>query len=190
MKVFVRPTGDAPQLSIFLTDFGWCGLLGSGQTVNRLTIGHASAQSVRDDLDGSADESDWSPDLRRRLEQYALGEPVDFDDVDIEERPGTDFQQQVLAVTRKIRYGQTLSYAQLAAQAGRPGAARAVGNVMRSNRVPIIIPCHRVVASGGRLGGFSAPQGVGLKQRMLTMEASAVPAANTRGMPGAKCLAR
>jgi methylated-DNA-[protein]-cysteine S-methyltransferase len=162
------------RLSVFLTEFGWCGLAGSAEIVSRLTIGHASAQSVRDDLGRSLSEADWFPELRRRLEQYALGEPVDFDDVQIEDRPATEFQRHVVAATRGIRYGETLSYAQLAAKAGRPGAARAVGNVMRSNRVPIIIPCHRVIASGGRLGGFSAPQGVGLKQRMLAMEASAV----------------
>ena len=180
METFKEPRADGQQVSIFLTEIGWCGLVGGGRIVHRLTIGHASVQSVRDDLSREdADsrttfpEADWYPELRRRLEKYSAGQRVNFDGVDIEDRPGTEFQRRVLAATRAIGYGRTLSYAQLAAKAGRPGAARAVGNVMASNRVPILIPCHRVVASGGRLGGFSAPQGVGLKQRMLAMEASA-----------------
>ena len=73
---------------------------------------------------------------------------------------------------RKIPYGKTLSYGQLAAKAGRPGAARAVGNHMAGNRTPIIVPCHRVLPSGGGLGGFSAAGGVALKRRLLEMELS------------------
>ena len=174
-RVF-EPQCDTPQLSIFLTEIGWCGLVGSGRMVHRLTIGHASVQSVRDDFGESLGEADWYPELRRRLQKYALGEPVDFDDIEVDHWPGTEFQRRVIDATRGIGYGETLSYADIAARAGRPGAARAVGNVMASNRVPILIPCHRVVASGGRLGGFSAPQGVGLKRRLLEMEAARCPA--------------
>jgi len=73
------------------------------------------------------------------------------------------------------------TYGELADLAGYPGAARAVGSVMSSNRYPIIIPCHRVVGSAGSLGGFSAPQGISLKERMLTLEgASPKPKRRTR----------
>ena len=73
---------------------------------------------------------------------------------------------------RNVPYGQTLSYAELAAKAGSPKAARAVGSVMAQNRVPLIIPCHRVVGSGGHLGGFSAPRGIAFKKQLLELEAN------------------
>ena len=170
------------QLSVFLTDFGWLGLLGHRQKIVSLTIGHISADGAREAIAGKLatenDEGtrpvvewDWFPELRQRLEGYTQGEPVDFGDCEIETRPQTPFQSRVLAITRRIRYGTTVTYGELAEQAGAPRAARAVGSVMASNRVPVIIPCHRVVAAGGKLGGFTAPQGINLKQQLLTMEA-------------------
>lgn len=174
------------RLSVFPTDLGWFGLLGTDEAVLRLTIGHASADEVRAAAGersvpaGSSgcaadadlpDDSDWFPELRRRLQQYSSGESVDFNDVQVCLPPPSRFQRRVLEATRRIGYGCTMTYAELGRRAGSPRASRAVGNVMASNRVPIIIPCHRVVASGGKWGGFSAPQGVDLKRRMLAMEA-------------------
>jgi methylated-DNA-[protein]-cysteine S-methyltransferase len=99
---------------------------------------------------------------------------VDFDGCCIVFPRRTAFQTKVLDETRKIAFGETATYGELADRVGSPRAARAVGTVMASNRVPIIIPCHRVIASGGKLGGFSAPQGVDLKSRMLAFEAESV----------------
>ena len=115
-------------------------------------------------------ENDWFPDLRIRLQKYAQGIEMDFADIDILDQHRSRFQRRVLSHTRRILYGQTLTYGQIAGCSGSPKAARAVGSVMASNRFPIIIPCHRVVAAGGRIGGFSAPQGIGLKERLLMME--------------------
>ena len=95
-----------------------------------------------------------------------------FQDVLIEWPRLTEFQQRVLETTREIRYGETLTYGQLAARAGSPRAARAVGTVMANNRFPIVVPCHRVVGSGNGLGGFSAPQGTTLKRLLLELEAA------------------
>jgi methylated-DNA-[protein]-cysteine S-methyltransferase len=83
----------------------------------------------------------------------------------------TPFQQSVLHECGRIPPGKTLTYGELADRAGRPGAARAVGNALARNPVPLVIPCHRVVASGGVLGGFSAEAGVGLKKQLLALEA-------------------
>ena len=77
---------------------------------------------------------------------------------------------QVVRACRKIGRGRTRTYGELAAAAGSPGASRAVGSVMAKNRFPIIVPCHRVVGAGGSLGGFSAPTGLNLKERMLALE--------------------
>jgi methylated-DNA-[protein]-cysteine S-methyltransferase len=84
------------------------------------------------------------------------------------------FGERVRGVVAAVRPGEVVTYGEVAEEAGSPGAARAVGNVMACNRVPIVIPCHRVVASGGKWGGFSAPQGVDLKRRMLDVEAGAL----------------
>jgi len=169
------------SVAVFSTDFGWFGLWGNADGLAGLAIGHASRESARRSLlerlaaempGAEWAESDWNPDLRRRLQDYTLGSPDDFRDVCVLLPKLTAFQRAVIDATRQIPCGETRSYAELAAEAGRPGAARAVGNVMASNRVPIVIPCHRVVASGGKWGGFSAPQGVDLKRRMLDVEAA------------------
>jgi methylated-DNA-[protein]-cysteine S-methyltransferase len=164
---------DAAQRAVFVTDLGWFGMTGYGRTVTGLTIGHASAEDARQKLAAAATagEADWYPELRQMLQQFAAGSRVDFRKVELALPPMTAFQQAVIEATRRIPYGRTVSYAELALKAGYPRAARAVGNVMRSNCVPILVPCHRVVASAGKLGGFSAPQGVDLKRRMLDMEA-------------------
>jgi methylated-DNA-[protein]-cysteine S-methyltransferase len=111
--------------------------------------------------------------LRQKLVRYTFGEPVDFADTPLALPDGTDFQQRILKITRRIRYGKTMSYGDLAAKAGYPRAARAVGSVMSSNRFPIVIPCHRVVAAGAKPGGYTSPQGVSLKLRLLALEAGA-----------------
>jgi methylated-DNA-[protein]-cysteine S-methyltransferase len=74
---------------------------------------------------------------------------------------------------RRIRFGQTHSYGELASLVGSPRAARAVGSVMAKNRTPLVVPCHRVLASRGAIGGFSAMDGVHMKRRLLDLEAQA-----------------
>lgn len=81
---------------------------------------------------------------------------------------GTDFQRQVWRSLRDIPYGSVVSYAELAAMVGRPGAFRAVGQANGANPLPIVLPCHRVVASGGRIGGYGG--GLAMKRRLLALE--------------------
>ena len=85
----------------------------------------------------------------------------------------SDFERAVLEEVKKIPYGATASYGEIARRVGRPGGARAVGGVMGKNPIPLIIPCHRVVASKG-IGGFSATGGINLKKRMLRLESVTV----------------
>ncbi|UUO04407.1 methylated-DNA--[protein]-cysteine S-methyltransferase [Blastopirellula sp. J2-11] len=105
-----------------------------------------------------------------QLQQYAAGEPVDLASIAIDLTGFTPFATRVYQQCRKIPPGTTLSYGQLAARAGSPAAARAVGGAMARNRIPLLIPCHRVIASSGKLHGFSAPQGLKLKERLLRLE--------------------
>ena len=81
-----------------------------------------------------------------------------------------DFLLRVYEVARAIPPGRTLTYGEVARRAGQPGAAQAVGVAMARNRWPVIVPCHRVLAADGSLGGFSAPGGVAVKRRMLEIE--------------------
>ncbi|PVV84097.1 hypothetical protein DD509_05190 [Dehalogenimonas alkenigignens] len=96
-----------------------------------------------------------------------MGEPVVFKE-GLDLTGATEFQQQVYRAACGIPFGETKSYGELAAAIGKPGAARAVGQALGANPLPILIPCHRVVAADGGLGGFSG--GVETKQQLLEME--------------------
>ena len=80
----------------------------------------------------------------------------------------TPFQRDVLRATAWVPFGRVASYGAIAAAIGRPGASRAVGNALGSNPVPILIPCHRIIASDGTVGGFTG--GTGLKRKLLGLE--------------------
>jgi methylated-DNA-[protein]-cysteine S-methyltransferase len=120
---------------------------------------------------------DWNPALRERIEEYCESGSDDFRDVTTVETEESEFAARVIRAVRRIPTGATLSYGDVAAEAGSPGAARAVGNIMARNPIPIIIPCHRVTACGGRLGGYSSPQGLSMKERLLALEGGRLHAA-------------
>jgi methylated-DNA-[protein]-cysteine S-methyltransferase len=105
-----------------------------------------------------------------RLQAFASGDDIDFQDIELDIACLTEFQRKVTLSCRAIPPGQVLTYGQLATQAGSPGAARAVGQVMARNRWPLVVPCHRVIAAQGRLGGFSAPNGRDVKKKLLDRE--------------------
>ena len=108
--------------------------------------------------------------MARALERYARGGEPGWPDVALALDGLTPFARNVLtALKDNGHYGTTLSYGELAALAGRPGAARAVGGVMRNNRWPLIIPCHRVVGADGSLTGFSG-SGLDMKAFLLRLE--------------------
>ncbi len=91
------------------------------------------------------------------------------------------FHRRVYEALRKVRPGETVGYGELAGQVGSPGAARAVGQAVGKNPFPIVVPCHRVLASGGKAGGFSAHGGVDTKRRMLAIEGVTLRPAGRRG---------
>ena len=110
-------------------------------------------------------------ELRRRLELWSEGEPVDFD-LPLDLR-GTKFQKEVWRAIHMIPHGRLSSYGRLAEAIGRPGAARAVGNAVGANPCGIVIPCHRVIWSNGGIGGFGGgydPERLNNKRRLLMTE--------------------
>ncbi len=110
--------------------------------------------------------------------RYFRGERIDFASVPLDIGAQEPFFARVYDVVRKLGWGETMTYGAVAKALGEgPEAARAVGQAMASNPVPLIIPCHRVTAAGGRIGGFSAPGGSVSKARMLELEGAAPPPA-------------
>jgi len=159
---------------IFNTDAGWIGVLGSAKGLLRTTLPQPSAQEVHQLLGDSLNCATWSPhlfeDLMERLRTYFNGHKSVFPDrLDL---PGaTPFQHEVWETTRLIPYGETKSYSWVAEQTKKPGVVRAVGQALARNPLPIIVPCHRVVASDGKLGGYSG--GMEIKRQLLFLEVSA-----------------
>ena len=106
-----------------------------------------------------------------RAKRYFAGEPTDFCEIPLDLRDEDPFFAQIYDALRRVGWGQTTTYGALAAAVGASReAARDVGQAMAKNPMPLLIPCHRVLAAGGKLGGFSAPGGAETKARMLRME--------------------
>ncbi|HUQ70337.1 MAG TPA: methylated-DNA--[protein]-cysteine S-methyltransferase [Planctomycetaceae bacterium] len=161
--------------TVWRSPIGWTGLLGGERGLRRVLMGYPSSSALESAMRGVTETiipAKGRTSLCERIDAYFAGEPDSFADVLLADNWSTPFQRAVVQALRKVPYGQTTSYADLATRAGRPGAARAVGQVMATNPVPIVVPCHRVLASGGGLGGFSAPTGLVLKQWLLELESS------------------
>lgn len=168
------------SVQVFPSALGWMALVWADGRVRGLSFGHATPQAARDDvcrvsLDALApdavvvDEPEVTS-LATRLQAYAEGADDDFLNVSVDLGPQTEFQRRVVEHCRRIPLGKTLTYGELAEKAGYPRAARAVGNCMRTNRVPLIVPCHRVIGSGGSMRGYSAGEGIRMKLRLLELE--------------------
>ena len=109
------------------------------------------------------------PRFRQAVVDYFDGKRIRFSiEIDLSRLP--PFHQMVLEVCRRIPYGQTASYADLARAVGHPNAARAVGGAMARNPLPLVVPCHRVLRADGSIGGFSSADGVDEKARLLRLE--------------------
>ena len=160
---------------IFETPFGWVGAVASGRGLRRTTLPQESPDECAALLDGYAEGAQQDPGrfsgLANLLSRYLEGAAVDFvgQPLDVTDAPA--FQQAAWSACMTIPYGETRPYKWLAARAGRPNAPRAAGQSMARNRLPLIVPCHRVVASDGTLRGFGkgATQ-LDLKQRLLDLE--------------------
>ena len=159
------------KFQIIETALGWVGLVLSPSGLRAVTLSRRDREAALREVFalGAREEArdDELGDLPERLRRYARGEPVAFPDA-LDFSAATPFQRAVWQATREIPRGQTRSYGWLAAKVGRPRAARAVGQAMATNRWPLIVPCHRVVSSNGRLGGYGG--GLDMKERLLFAE--------------------
>jgi len=155
-------------------DVGWVGILGSRAGLLKTTLPQGSAQEAERLLGDRVKEATradyFFTDLLQRLRSYFGGYQVAFDD-GLDLSPATAFQRQVWQLTRLIPYGETRSYSWVAERLGKAGVVRAVGQALGQNPLPIFVPCHRVVAKDGKLGGYSS--GVEKKDYLLRLESSA-----------------
>lgn len=161
------------EYTVFYTDMGWVAIISSGRGLLSISLPRNSAQEALESL-GKAIEHTTSSnrfnDLVKRLKVYFSGYKVSFPDkLDLSQ--ATKFQKDVWQAARFIPYGETRSYGWLAKRIGKPKATRAVGQALSKNRLPIIIPCHRVIGSEGSLCGFSGR--IEIKRQLLKIEASA-----------------
>ncbi|MCO5065184.1 MAG: methylated-DNA--[protein]-cysteine S-methyltransferase [Rhizobiaceae bacterium] len=104
------------------------------------------------------------------LKRYTAGETVDFSGVEVDLADVDAFRLAIYEAARRLQFGETTTYGGLAAAAGHPGMAQQTGQALGQNPVPIIVPCHRILAAGGKIGGFSAPGGSRTKEMLLALE--------------------
>jgi methylated-DNA-[protein]-cysteine S-methyltransferase len=117
-------------------------------------------------------------------QRYFQGEPIDFADVPLDLGPQDPLFAKIYDLVRRLGYGETVTYGAVAKALGEgPEVARDVGQAMARNPIPLIVPCHRVLAAGGRIGGFSAPGGSSAKARMLELEGVRPEPAASRTSP-------
>jgi methylated-DNA-[protein]-cysteine S-methyltransferase len=169
-------TRDAAVAIAIRTRLGWVAAAAQNGRVIAVSLSGSSREAAARGLGIEADFRQPGALLRQLAEdlrRYFAGERVDFDryKVDLVKHPR--FLRRALMAARRIPRGQVRSYSSLAAAAGNPRAARAAGQAMARNPVPIIIPCHRVIASDGSLGGFGG--GLEMKRALLELEGVRLP---------------
>jgi methylated-DNA-[protein]-cysteine S-methyltransferase len=161
---------------VFDTSIGTGGIAWGKRGVVGLQLPEADAARVRARLrrrfPGSLETAPPAEidDAIGRMRKLLSGAVADLSSVRLDMQAVDSFEQRVYEVARTIPAGQTLTYGQIATRLGDPLLARDVGQALGRNPFPIVVPCHRVLAAGGKLGGFSAPGGVSTKQRLLAIE--------------------
>ena len=151
---------------------GWMVLLAGEDGLKRASLKPSPQEALEDlgtDLDGADDDPDAFTQVVDCLHRYAGGDMAALDQIELDFTDVTPFFSAAWIACRSIPAGETRSYAWLAAEAGSPLAMRAAGQAMARNRFSLIIPCHRVIASDGGLGGYGGG-GLGVKARLLQME--------------------
>ncbi|MGH7896165.1 MAG: methylated-DNA--[protein]-cysteine S-methyltransferase [Candidatus Binatia bacterium] len=162
--------------TIFDTPIGRCGIAWGGRGIVGLQLPEARERETRARMLRrlpAARETAPPPDVRRALDRVTAllrGEASDLSGIALDMDRVPPFHRRVYEVARGIPPGTTLSYGEVATRLGAPGSARAVGQALGRNPFAIVVPCHRVLAAGGKVGGFSADGGITTKLRLLAIE--------------------
>jgi methylated-DNA-[protein]-cysteine S-methyltransferase len=170
------------SFSLFATPIGVCGIAWGDRGVVGVQLPESSEAAVRARLRREfpdAREAAAPPaEVRRAVEAIVAllgGEAQDLSFVELDMRHVAPFHRRVYEIARTIAPGATLSYGDIARRLGDPGAARDVGSALGQNPFAIVVPCHRVLAAHGKLGGFSAHGGLKTKRRLLSIEGVQAP---------------
>lgn len=169
---------------LFETELGWIGIAWSGRGLTRLQLPeHDRAATQRRLLATLPGANDGRPvecaaeelpsqvtEAVAAIRRYAAGETVDFSGVAVDLGTADAFRLAIYDAARRLGFGEVTTYGELASRAGHAGLARETGQALGKNPVPIVVPCHRILAAGGKIGGFSAPGGSSTKERLLELE--------------------
>jgi len=168
---------SAHQYLVFKTVSGFCGIAWNSVGITRFQLPTKSAEAAERNLLRrlpSAEAGAPTPEVGEAIaaaQRYFEGEETDFSGFKLDLSEQDAFFAQIYAAARRLGWGRTTTYGALAKEIGAgPEAARDVGAAMARNPIPLLIPCHRVLAAGGKIGGFSAPGGSAMKIRMLELE--------------------
>lgn len=172
---------DATGILVFDTPIGPCALAWSERGLIGVTLPDRDAAATRARLLRRFPEATGSEpppevlEARDRILDLLSSGTGDLSPIRLDTTGIGDFERRLYAALRAVPPGQVVSYGELAQRLGEPGAAQAVGQAMGKNPWPIVVPCHRVVGSNGKLGGFSAPGGTKTKLRILEIEGALKP---------------
>lgn len=164
------------RFAIFDTALGHCGIVWTDAGIAGVNLPEGSEEKTRERTRmrfPEAEESKPAPHVQkiiREIVALVAGEKIDLTHVALDHAPLPAFSKQVYEIVRTIPIGETLTYGDIAKKLGDVALSREVGQAMGRNPTPIIMPCHRVVASSGKTGGFSAPGGVDTKMKLLSIE--------------------
>jgi len=164
------------HFALFETAIGVCGIVWGARGICGVQLPQATAAATRARLmhrHPGAREAAPSPQAQRAIDGIVAllsGAPASFDGVDLDFGKAPAFNRKVYDIARRIPAGQTMTYGEVAERLGDKLLARDVGTAMGENPIPLIVPCHRVLAAGGKTGGFSAAGGVVTKLKLLTIE--------------------
>jgi methylated-DNA-[protein]-cysteine S-methyltransferase len=172
-------------MAVFDTAIGAVGLLWTDDGISDVVMAERDAEATRARLRRhapTAAEQAPTPEVGAaitRIIAHLDGELDPLRDIEIDLGEASGFRRGVYDIARSVDPGATITYGEIARRLGNPHAAREVGQAMGANPVPIIVPCHRVLAADNKMGGFSAPGGVSTKLKLLAIEGAATPEGQT-----------
>jgi methylated-DNA-[protein]-cysteine S-methyltransferase len=167
---------SADYYAILKTSLGWCGIIYGRHGLIKIYLPGIKKEKLKKNIHSYSksivEHRGRIKILVRNICSYFKGKNVRLN-LPVDMKTMTEFEKKVYKQAMKIPFGKVKSYKWIAEKAGVPNGARAVGNALSKNPVPLIIPCHRVIKSDGRLGGYSAPGGILMKRKMLSIEGHA-----------------
>jgi len=171
--------------ALFTTGIGRCGIVWNTAGIVGVQLPETTVSATRRRIverHSSAASADPPPFVRKAVDsisRHLTGDLSDFSEIRLDMGGVTPFRRRVYEEARLVPAGTTVSYGELAVRVGRPDAARAVGQALGHNPFAIVVPCHRVLAAGGKIGGFSADGGTDTKLRILGIEGAVLTVADT-----------